>query len=301
MAFVAWWQLQNGLTAPGAVAGCIAGVVALRKPVKSLSTSFVEMQRAFAAIHRLRWALAQGVGVVVGRELDGAVREVELRGVAFSYDGRRQVLKDVNLVLRRGERVAIVGPSGSGKTTLLDLITGFYPCTSGAVLLDGADLSAIDPGSWRRQIGIVSQEPFLFDATIEENIRHGCSGATPEQVAEAARRAGCDEMLRRLPDGLRTGVGERGCRLSGGERKRVAIARALVRPISLLVLDEATSELDAEMEEAVLRTVDGLAAQLTVLHVSHRPSVLAHCDRALRLDGGRIRDAGTANERGGTA
>jgi ABC-type multidrug transport system fused ATPase/permease subunit len=193
------------------------------------------------------------------------------------------VLTGLTLDARQGERIGIVGPSGAGKTTFVDLLIGFYPCTAGRILVDGQDLSSLDPASWRRQIGIVSQEPFLFDDTIEENIHLGWSEAGRERIAEAAARAGCEELLARLPDGLATRVGERGSRLSGGERKRVALARALVRPVSILILDEATSELDAAVEERILESVDNLAADLIVFHVSHRPSVLAHCDRAIFL------------------
>jgi ATP-binding cassette, subfamily B, bacterial MsbA len=290
MALLAYWQIQHGYTTPGAVAGCLMAAIGLKKPMKGLSQSVVELQRSFAAVRRITWALGKtdrraGLPVV-----DGPVRQVTLEDVGFSYDGRRSVLDGIRLDLRHGERVALIGASGAGKTTLLDLITGFYPCTSGRLLVDGKDLAALDVKSWRRQIGIVSQEPFLFDASIEENIQYGNPEADPAQVAKAARRAGCDEMLARLPEGLKTRVGERGCRLSGGERKRVALARALVRPISIIVLDEATSELDPEMEESVLRVIDGLAGDMLVLNVSHRPSILRHCDRALVLENGTVRE-----------
>lgn len=289
MALLAYYQIQHGLTTPGAVAGCLVAAIGLKRPLKGLSQSLVELQRSFAAIRRIHWAMGHAG---VQRELPaihGPVDRIALEDVGFSYDGQRFLLKDINALFRRGERVAIVGPSGAGKTTLLDLITGFYPASSGRILLDGKDLYTVDLKSWRRLIGIVSQEPFLFDASIEENIRYGHPDATPQQVLDAAQRAGCEEMLRRLPEGIRTRVGERGCRLSGGERKRVAIARALVRPISVLVLDEATSELDAEMEENILQVIDRIAPDLLVLNVSHRPSILQHCDRSMLLENGALR------------
>ena len=196
----------------------------------------------------------------------------------------------VDAELRRGERVAVIGPSGAGKTTLLDLLIGFYPCTTGRILVNGMDLSTLDVKAWRRQIGIVTQEPFLFDATVADNIQYGNPEADPQMILLAARRAGCGEMLQRLPDGVRTVVGERGCRLSGGERKRVALARALVRPIAVLILDEATSELDEENERAILDVLDELARDMLIVNVSHRPSILNHCDRALLLDEGILRE-----------
>jgi ATP-binding cassette, subfamily B, bacterial MsbA len=290
MALLAYWQIQHGYTTPGAVAGCLMAAIGLKKPMKGLSQSVVELQRSFAAVRRITWALGKTDRRAGLPAVEGPVRRVTIEDVSFSYDGRRPVLSGIGLELRYGERVALIGSSGAGKTTLLDLITGFYPCTAGRILADDRDLAALDLKSWRRQIGIVSQEPFLFDATIEENIRYGNPEADPAQIAKAAHRAGCDEMFARLPEGLKTRVGERGCRLSGGERKRVALARALVRPISIIVLDEATSELDPEMEESVLRVIDTLAADMLVLNVSHRPSILRHCDRALVLEDGTIRE-----------
>ena len=201
----------------------------------------------------------------------------------FSYDGRHDVLKHVNLVFKRGERIAIWGPSGSGKTTLVDLIIGFYPCSQGAIHANEVVLGTVSPQSWRQQIGTVTQTPFLFDATIEDNVRFGYAKATEDQIRHALHLAGAQEMLERLPNGLKTTVGERGCRLSGGERKRVALAQALVRPISLLILDEATSELDAATEEALLGSIDALSSQMVVVNVSHRSSILRHCDRAILL------------------
>jgi ATP-binding cassette, subfamily B, bacterial MsbA len=294
MALLAYYQIQHGLTTPGAVAGCLVAAIGLKKPLKGLSQSLVELQRSFAAVRRITWALgktSRHTGLAVA---EGPVRQLALDHVSFSYDGQRQILRDLCLDLRRGQRVAIIGSSGAGKTTLLDLITGFYPCTSGHIFADGRDLSSLDLKSWRKQIGIVSQEPFLFDASIEENIQYGNPQADPDQIARAAHRAGCNEMLARLPEGLKTRVGERGCRLSGGERKRVALARALVRPISIIVLDEATSELDPEMEESVLGVIDALTPELLVLNVSHRPSILRHCDRALVLEDGTIRETAPA-------
>ena len=291
MALLAYWQIQHHFTTPGAVAGCLVAAIGLKKPLKGMSQSLVELQRSFAAVRRITWALGKtdqrkGLPAVAG-----PVRNVTLENVNFSYDGQRLVLSGIQLQLRYGERVALIGTSGAGKTTLLDLITGFYPATAGRILVDGKDLSTLDVKSWRKQIGIVSQEPFLFDASIEENIQYGNAEAGPEQIAKAARRAGCDEIIARLPEGLKTRVGERGCRLSGGERKRVALARALVRPISIIVLDEATSELDPEMEESVLQVIDALAADMMVLNVSHRASILRHCDRALILEDSTLRES----------
>lgn len=290
MAVVAYYQLMTGATTPGAISGCLAAAVALKKPVKSLSGSVVQLQRSFAAARRILWARNITCSVDGAEPLEGPVLEIVLKDVSFSYDGRRRVIDGVNVEFRKGERVAVVGPSGAGKTSLLDLITGFYPVQAGCVKVNGKDLRDLDLKSWRRQIGVVSQAPLLFDVSIEENIKYGDADADAARLAAAAERAGCAEMLKRLPDGLGTAVGERGCRLSGGERKRVALARALVRPISVLLLDEVTSELDAGTEEAILEVIDSLAGDMLVINVSHRPAILEHCDRALVMTNGSIQE-----------
>jgi ABC-type multidrug transport system fused ATPase/permease subunit len=290
MAILAYHQLGEGTTTPGMIVGCLAAALELKKPTKAISNSIVELQRSVAAIARIAWVCGDKQKNDHLQQITTPVTRIEVQDIAFSYDGRKHVLQDVSLTAKRGERIALIGHSGAGKTTLLDILIGFYPVSAGRILLNGNDFTAIDMNSWRRQIGVVSQEPFLFDATIEENIRHGFPTATAERLREAAALAGCNEILRRLPDGMQSRVGERGSLLSGGERKRVALARALVRPISVLILDEATSELDPESEEGILRSVDRLATDLIVFNISHRPSVLAHCDRALVLADKTVRE-----------
>jgi subfamily B ATP-binding cassette protein MsbA len=295
MAMLAYWQIQHGWTTPSAIVGCLVAAVSLKRPTKSFSDTFVQMQSSFAAARRILWASGQSREHGGRTRMDGRAETLAFDGAGFSYDGRRWILRGLRTQWRRGERVAVTGVSGSGKTTLLDLVTGFYPCGEGRILVNGRDLADLDLDSWRLQIGFVSQEPMLFDATIEENIRHGCPEATRERVESAARRAGCAEMLARLPDGLATRVGERGNLLSGGERKRVALARALVRPISVLALDEATGDLDPDTEERILEAIDALAPDLMVIHVSHRPSVLKHANRHLSLAHGQLTETPPAS------
>jgi ABC-type multidrug transport system fused ATPase/permease subunit len=284
MAVIAYYQLDRGLTTPADIVGCLAAAFGLRSPVKNLSGSLVAIQRSVAAMQRITWFCGTPKKTAAPLNRIGAVvNSISLENVFFSYDGRRFVLRNISLHVGRGERIAILGQSGVGKTTLVDLIIGFYPCTSGRICVDGLDLSTVDLDSWRRHIGVVTQEPFLFEASIEENIRYGFEQADRHQILKAAELAGCQDILARLPQGLQAGVGERGCRLSGGERKRIALARALVRPISLLILDEATSELDPKIEEQILTSVDRLADRLIILNVSHRQSILKHSDRAILL------------------
>ena len=290
MGILAYYQIANGVTTPGAIVGCMTAALGLKRPVKQISGSVLELQRSVAAIQRISWVHGNVTEGKEVRGITGPVETIRFEDVAFSYDGRHKVLRDMRVEFCRGERIAITGSSGSGKTTLIDLLISFYPSSSGRILIDGVDILEIDPNSWRRQIGIVSQEPFLFDASIEENIRYGHLKASTERIRSAARLAGCDELIQRLPDGIKTSVGERGNRLSGGERKRVALARALVRPISVLILDEATSELDSETEESIFQSVDKLADDLIILNISHRRSVLRHCDRAIMLQEGTAQE-----------
>jgi len=290
MAVLAYYQLSHGATTPGAIVGCLTAALGLKRPLKSISNSVVELQKSVAAVQRISWVYGNVTEVAELKSVTGTVETIQFEDVAFSYDGRHNVLRDVCIEVRSGERIAIIGPSGAGKTTLIDLLISFYPCSAGRILVNGLDISTIDLNSWRRQIGIVSQEPLLFDASIEENIRYGYQNASPERLREAAQLAGCDEIFQRLPNGIETRVGERGGRLSGGERKRVALARALARPISVLILDEATSELDSETEQDILESVDKIADGLIIFHISHRRSVLKHCDRAILLRDGTARE-----------
>jgi ABC-type multidrug transport system fused ATPase/permease subunit len=290
MVALAYHQLRQGQTTPGEIVGCLTAALGLKSPLKGVAASLVELQRSVAAVQRIDWLTAQQQPKAEQLPLVGPIQDIAFVEVSFSYDGQRDVLQQVSFQARRGERIAIVGHSGAGKTTLLDLLTGFYPCRHGRILVNGKDRASLDPQSLGRQIGIVSQEPLLFDASIADNIRHGYPQATAEQIDRAIALADCRAILQRLPQGTQTRVGERGIILSGGERKRVALARALVRPISMLILDEATSELDAAAEALILNDIDRLADDLIVFHISHRPSVLDHCDRALFLDEGRLHE-----------
>jgi len=287
MAIIAYFQLQLGQTTPAAIVGCLTAALSLRTPVKTLSNCMVSIQRSVAAMQRIKWFCGdQKEKESDLKKIEDAAKCIELKGISFSYNGKNTIFSNISFKARTGERIAIFGPSGVGKTTIVELILGFYQCSSGKILVDGIDLATLDPYSWRKQVGVVTQDPFLFHGTIEENIRYGYQDADQNRILEAARLAGCDEILERLPGGIRTMVGERGSLLSGGERKRIALARALIRPISLLILDEVTSELDSQIEEEILTSVDQLAENLIVINVSHRISVLRHSDRSILLKNG---------------
>lgn len=296
MVVLAYYQLRHGMTTSGDIVGCLAAAIGLKKPVKMISGSFVQLQRSVAAVQRLGWLTGREQGAEGQKhQVSGPIHTIEFRDVSFSYDGKRKVLQHVNFKAKKGERLAIIGPSGAGKSTMLDLLTGFYPCTQGDVVIDGRTLGNLDLRSLNKHIGIVSQEPFLFDGSIEDNIRSGHPEASSAQFNTALFLTKCDKILSKLPDGLHARVGERGAILSGGERKRVALARALIRPISLLILDEATSELDEQTEQAILTDIDKLAEDLIILHISHRDSVLHHCDRLLVLNNGRLNETTPAD------
>jgi ATP-binding cassette, subfamily B, bacterial MsbA len=223
------------------------------------------------------------------------VRGIRFEGVTFRYDDEA-VLRDVSFEVAAGERIALVGPSGAGKTTLVNLLPRFYDVTSGRILLNGADLRDYTLRSLRRQIGLVTQETFLFNDSIAANIAYGSPDATRERIEEAARQAQAHEFVTALPQGYETVVGERGVRLSGGQRQRLAIARAILRNPPILILDEATSALDTESERLVQAALESVMAGRTVFAIAHRLSTITRCNRILVLDSGRVVESGTHSE-----
>jgi ATP-binding cassette, subfamily B, bacterial MsbA len=208
----------------------------------------------------------------------------------------RYVLKDVSFEARVGEVVAIVGPSGAGKSTLVDLLARFYDPTEGRLLVDGRDIREFRHRSWLGSIAIVSQDPFLFNATIEENIAYGRAGAGHEAVAEAAKKADAHDFILERPEGYAARIGERGVELSGGQRQRLTIARAILKDAPILILDEATSSLDSAAEKEVQRALENLMANRTTFIIAHRLSTVVHADRILVLDEGRIVEEGNHEE-----
>jgi len=206
------------------------------------------------------------------------------------------VLVDLDLTIRRGETVAIVGPSGAGKTTLVNLLPRLYDPTAGRVTFDGTDLRDATLASLRRQIGLVTQETVLFDSSARENIAYGEEAAGEERVRAAARAALAQEFLDSLPEGFETRVGEDAARLSGGQRQRLAIARAIYKDAPILILDEATSQLDSESEALVARALSNLMRGRTTLVIAHRLSTVRRADRIVVLERGRVVESGTHRE-----
>jgi ATP-binding cassette subfamily B protein len=220
---------------------------------------------------------------------------IAIEGVHFRY-GAREVLHGIDLVIEPGEMIGLVGASGSGKTTLANLVCRFHDPSSGSIRIDGVDLRRLAIGDYRRNLGCVLQEPFLFFGTVAENIAYGCPDASPERIVAAARAAGAHEFILRLPAGYDSRVGERGGSLSGGERQRLSIARALLVDPRILILDEATSAVDAETEAVIQAAIDRLVTGRTTIAIAHRLSTLRRANRLVVLDAGRIVEIGTHEE-----
>ena len=224
------------------------------------------------------------------------VGEVEFDNVRFGYDKSNPVLKGLTFTAKPGEMIGLVGKSGAGKSTTINLICRFYEPDAGSLKIDGVDYRDISLQTLRRQIGIVLQEPFLFNGTIAENIAYGKPGASLDEIMEAAKAANAHNFILGKPDGYDTMVGERGAKLSGGERQRVSIARAILHDPRILILDEATSSVDVETEKQIQEAIGRLTQGRTTFAIAHRLSTLRNADRLIVLDGGQIVEMGTHAE-----
>jgi ABC-type multidrug transport system fused ATPase/permease subunit len=219
--------------------------------------------------------------------------EIRLDAVTFKYPTKQApAVENVSFSIKRGTMTALVGPSGAGKSTLVSLISAFHAPTRGTILVDGTPLHEFDLRSWRGRLAVVSQDPLLFATSIRENILYSRPEASDEEIVDAARRAHAHEFICALPDQYQTIVGDRGVRLSGGQRQRIAIARALLRQADLLILDEATNELDGLSEELIRETIVALRPHCTILAIAHRLSTIQEADQLIVLDNGRLAEQG---------
>ncbi|UCE24614.1 MAG: ABC transporter ATP-binding protein [Candidatus Zixiibacteriota bacterium] len=277
----------------------VVAMFAMIKPVKSLSQIHIKVQEGMAAAERVFEVIdaeEKVKDVPDAHDIDHFNSNISYEGVSFSYNGSDQVLTDISFEVKRGEVVAFVGPSGGGKSTLLDLLPRFYDPQRGQITIDGHNIKSLSLESLRSLLGIVTQETYLFNDTVYNNIAYGLDDVSEDRVCEAATMANAHEFIAQLEHGYQTLVGNRGVKLSGGQRQRLAIARALLKNPQILIFDEATSALDTEAEILVQEAIDRLMKNRTTLVIAHRLSTIKHADRILVIDQGRIVECGSHDE-----
>jgi ATP-binding cassette subfamily B protein len=268
-------------------------------PIEVIGQMARIMNRATTSAHRVFEVLDTEPEVTDDPDpvrLTPVTGRVTFDNVTFGYDGVRQIVRGMSFAVEPGEMIGLVGPSGGGKTTVINLIARFYDVTGGRVLVDGVDLRRLDSGHYRRQVGIVLQDPYLFHGTVVENIRYGHPEASLDQVVAAAKAANAHDFVCKLAHGYDTVVGERGHTLSGGERQRVSIARAILHDPRILILDEATSSVDTETEYQIQEALERLIRGRTVFAIAHRLSTLRRADRLFVIEDGKIVESGTHEE-----
>jgi ABC-type multidrug transport system fused ATPase/permease subunit len=294
LALGAYWVIK-GQWSLGSLLAFLAYLAYVFGPAQFLATANLQLQKALAALQRVSslFDIVVEENMETGEPVQRLTGEVEFKNVAFSYNGREAVLKDVSFSVRPGERVAIVGPSGVGKTTLLSLILRFYRPSSGEIYFDGRPASDYEVGSLRRRIGYVSQSPLLLAGTIMENLCYGNPEASKEHVVRAAKAAAIHDFIASLPAGYDTEIGERGINLSEGQKQRLSIARALVKDPDILVLDEPTSALDSLAEKSIFQSLPTLIRQKTLFVVAYRLSTIKESDRILLFNEHRLVAIGT--------
>lgn len=294
-------QIRTGEMSAGDFGSFLAAAILMYGPTRKLSRVNADLQQGMAAGKRIFALMDKHTEVIdrPGAQILQPLREsVRFENVGFQYEDHddQHTLRDVSFEVRAGQVAAVVGLSGAGKTTLVNLIPRFYDATSGVIQIDGVDVRDVTLRSLRDQISLVTQETVLFDLTIEENIKFGRPAASPGEVEHAARAAHAHDFIMELPDGYGTRIGERGQRLSGGQRQRLAIARALLKDSPLLILDEATSSLDAASEAQVQDALATLMKNRTTFVIAHRLSTVRRADMIIALDKGRVVEIGPHDE-----
>lgn len=294
-----WYVYAANLTA-GRFFGLITGIFIIYEPIKTLSKLHIVMQRSLGATTQI-FAILDSTPAVQDPpnavELASSQGRIDFENVTFRYStGVTDAVRDINLHIEPGKTYALVGASGAGKSTILSLILRLYDPVSGTVKVDGYDLRSLTQKSLREQIGLVTQETFLFHETIFKNIQFGRLDATAKEVYAAAQTAFAHEFILAQPDGYDTVIGDKGCLISGGQQQRLAIARALLKNAPILLLDEATSSLDTESEKQIQKALEKLAAGRTVIAIAHRLSTILSADQIVVLDNGNVKEIGTHAE-----
>ncbi len=293
------WRIQAGLITSGMVISFVVVFLKVYQPVKRIAGIYGLVQQALGASEQVFELLDHSQEIADApdaRELPPFHREIFFENVSFGYPEGGDLLREITFTVEAGQVTAIVGSSGAGKTTLANLLPRFFDVTGGAVRIDGQDIRSVTLASLRRQIGVVTQETVLFNDTVRNNIAYGRPEVSLAAVQAAAAAALADEFIQQLPEGYDTVIGERGARLSGGQRQRLAIARALLKDAPILILDEATSELDTESEWLVQQALANLMTGRTVFVIAHRLSTVRRAGQTLVLEGGRIVERGRHEE-----
>jgi subfamily B ATP-binding cassette protein MsbA len=294
-----WWlspKVVQGEMSAGIFITYFSCIAFMIKPIRIFGHIHVMVQIALSGADRIFQLLETPIEPceTQGRLLPVSFKDaIVFDRVGFTYEGNAEVLKNISFEAKKGEVIAIVGPSGSGKTTLVNLLARFFDPKTGRVLVDGRDLKDIHVSAWRPLLGMVSQEPILFNATVAENIAYGKPDAPFQQIQNMARQARAHAFIEKMEQGYQTMIGERGIRLSGGEKQRIAIARALLRDPQIFVFDEATSALDSENEKMVQEAIEAVMRDRTVFVIAHRFTTVVKAHKILVLDQGHIVQSGT--------
>ena len=297
--FLGGRDVINGVWTTGAFVTFLGAVFQMYQPIKNFANVNSQLQAALASSERVFEVLDQQPNIKDSQNaavLKPFGKSIEYKDVTFGYIPEKDILKNFNVTINYGETVAFVGHSGSGKTTIANLLLRFYDPKEGKILFDGQDIKDVTLKSLRTQVGIVTQDVMLFDDTVKYNISYGSFGASMEEIVKAAKNANAHDFISKLPNGYDTMVGERGMKLSGGEKQRISIARAMLKNPPVLVLDEATSALDSESEKLVQAAIDNLMKNRTVILIAHRLATVRNANKIIVMDNGCVAEAGRHEE-----